>query len=203
MRLLIDNYRTAEHQPGHLRRELTSEEIKNHVAMCLKPGKSKGPDRGPNEVTKIMTDEFQIVKMWVIETLTEDTRRQRATMNGNISQLHKGGGTNKTSDQWPVVLLKSVYHCDCWIINERLKKNVQLSNILEPGQGGGPGRQGHCCGMIINMPRQKVHFVQQEAWTQNERVYRVHIDFKNAFNAMSQAALWQVMSRYMMAPQLG
>jgi len=99
VRLLIDNYRTAEHQPGHLRRELTSEEIKNHVAMCLKPGKSKGPDRGPNEVTKIMTDEFQIVKMWVIETLTEDTRRQRATMNGNISQLHKGGGTNKTSDQ--------------------------------------------------------------------------------------------------------
>ena len=36
---------------------------------------------------------------------------------------------------------------------------------------------------------QKVHFIQQEAWRQGKRVYRVDIDFKNAFNAMSQAAL--------------
>ena len=41
-----------------------------------------------------MTDEeFQIVKMWVKEILTEDTSRQRATMNGTISQLQKDGGT--------------------------------------------------------------------------------------------------------------
>jgi len=32
-----------------------------------------------------MTDEkFQIVKIWVNEILTEDTSRQRATMNGTI-----------------------------------------------------------------------------------------------------------------------
>jgi len=64
VRLLIDTYRTAEHQPGRLRGELTSQEIKKYVAMCLKPGKSTGPDRCPNELTKTMTDEeFQIVKM--------------------------------------------------------------------------------------------------------------------------------------------
>jgi len=40
---------------------------------------------------------------------------------------------------------------------------------------------------------QKVHFIQQEAWRQGKRVYQVDIDFKNAFNAMSQAALLQVM----------
>ena len=32
-----------------------------------------------------------------------------------------------------------------------------------------------------------------KARRQGKRVYRVDIDFKNAFNAMSQAALWQVM----------
>jgi len=37
-----------------------------------------------------MTDEeFQIVKMWVNEILTEDTSQQRETMNGTISQLRK------------------------------------------------------------------------------------------------------------------
>ena len=30
-------------------------------------------------------------------------------MNGTILQLHKGGGTNRPSDQRPVVLLNSVY----------------------------------------------------------------------------------------------
>ena len=54
--------------------------------MCLKPGKSTGLDRCPNEPTKTMTDEeFQIVKMRVNEILTEDTSRQQATMNGTIS----------------------------------------------------------------------------------------------------------------------
>ena len=71
--------------------------------MCLKPGKSTGPDRCTNELTKTMTDEeFQIVKMWVNEILIKDTSRQRATMNDTILQLHKGGGTNKPSDQRPV-----------------------------------------------------------------------------------------------------
>jgi len=91
VRLLIDTYRTAEHQSGCLRGELTSQEIKKYVAMCLRPGKNIGPDRCPDELTKTMTDEkFQIVKMWVNEILTEDTSRQRETMT--ISQLHKGGG---------------------------------------------------------------------------------------------------------------
>jgi len=73
VRLLNDTYRTAQHKPGRLRGELTSQEIKKYVAMCLKPGKTSGPDRCPNELTKTMTDEqFQIVKMWVKEILTED-----------------------------------------------------------------------------------------------------------------------------------
>jgi len=128
VRLLIDIYRTAEHQPGRLRGELTSQEIKKYVAMCLKPGISTGPDRRPNKLTRTMTDEeFQIVKLWVKRILTEDTSRQRATMNGAISQFHKGGGTNKTSDQRPVVLLKIVHELLNYVINERLKK---LSNQL-------------------------------------------------------------------------
>ena len=100
VRLLNDTYRTSEHQPGCLIRELTSQEIKKYLAMCLKPGKSTGPDSCSNEFTKTMTDEeIQVVKIWVNEILTEDTGRQRATMLSTIWQLDKGGGTNTTSDQ--------------------------------------------------------------------------------------------------------
>jgi len=73
-----------------------------------------------------------------------------------------------------------------YVVNERLKKIVKPASILEPGQGG--GRQGRCVGN--NM--QKGHLIQQEARRQGKRVYRVDIDFKNAFNAMSQAALWML-----------
>jgi len=37
VRLLIDTYRTAEHQPGRLGGELTSQEITKYVVMSLKP----------------------------------------------------------------------------------------------------------------------------------------------------------------------
>jgi len=74
-----------------LRGELTSQEINKYFAMCLKPGKSTGPDSFHDELTKTTTDEeFQSVKMWVNEILTEDTSQQQATMNSTISQLHKG-----------------------------------------------------------------------------------------------------------------
>jgi len=36
MGLLTDTYRTAEHQPGRMRGELTSQKINKHVEMCLK-----------------------------------------------------------------------------------------------------------------------------------------------------------------------
>ena len=60
-------------------------------------------------------EEFLIVQAWVYEILTlpenpiDTARQSRSTMNGAISQLHKGGSTNKTSDQRPVVLLNRVY----------------------------------------------------------------------------------------------
>jgi len=106
------------------------------------------------------------VKMWVKEILTENTSRQQATINSTMQVHHsKGGGTNKTSDQRPVVLLNSVYQLLNYVINERLKKIVEPANILEVGQGG--GWQGRCVGIKV----QKVHFIQHEAQRQGKRVY--------------------------------
>jgi hypothetical protein len=41
-----------------------------------------------------------------------------------------------------------------------------------------------------------MEWVTREPLAQGERVYRVDVDFTNAFNAMSQAALWEVMRAY-------
>jgi hypothetical protein len=76
------------------------------------------------------------------------------------------------------------------ILNARLKNIVERAGILKPGQS--LGRQGR--GTDINLT--KLEWVTREALTQGKRVYRVDVDFTNAFNAMSQAALWKVMSAY-------
>ena len=61
------------------------------------------------------------MKMWVNTFLIEDTSQQPAMMIGTISQLHKGGGTKKTSDQRPLlVLLNSWYQLLNYVVNERL-----------------------------------------------------------------------------------
>jgi len=196
-KLKIDAHRTTSGTQGRLRGTLTSQEIAKYVEHCLKPGKAPGPDQCPNELLKTMSDEeFLIVQAWVdkILTLPEKTidtaRQSRSTMNGTISQLHKGGSTNKTSDQRPVVLLNSGYQLLNYINNERLKKIVEHTNVLEPGQGG--GRHGRS----VNTNMQKMHFVTHEAHRQGRQVYRVDIDFRNALNALSQADLWHVMNMF-------
>jgi len=128
--------------------------------------------------------------MWVNEILTEDTSRQRVTMNGTISQPHKGGGTNRPSDQRPVVLLDSVYQLLNYVINERLKKIVEPANILEPGQGG--GRQGRCVGIKCKRCTSSNRKLGDRA----REFIGSTLTFKNAFNAMSQAALSQVMRMF-------
>ena len=187
----IDCFRTAKDTLGRLRGALTNKEIKKYVEHCLKPGKSSSPDKYPNELLKTMTDkEFVIVQERVNEILTLPANthhtgngQKRATMNGTISQLHKGGRTHKTSDQRLVVLLNSVYQLLNYIINKRLKENVEPANLLEPGQGG--GRQGRS----VNGNMQKLYLITNEANRQNKRVYRVDIDFKNVFNAVTGFAL--------------
>ena len=144
------NHAALATRMGRLRGALTSQEIAKYVEHCVKPGKAPGPDKCPNELLKTMSDEeFLIVQAWVNEILTVpektiDTARQsRSTTNGTISQLHEGGSTNKTSDQRPVVLLNSRYQLLNCIINERLKRIVEQTNVLEPGQGGGQAEHQH------------------------------------------------------------
>ena len=60
---------------------------------------------------------------------------------------------------------------------------MEKGGILTPGQGG--GRQGRS--VSINMS--KMERVTTEAQRLMKRVYRVEVDFKNAFNTMNQAAL--------------
>jgi len=141
-------------------------------------------------------EEFLIVQAWVNEILTLhekpiDTALQSwSTMNDTISQLQKGGSTNKTSDQRPVVLLNSGYQLLNCIINDRLKRIVEQTHVLEPEQGmGRPGQS-------VNINMQKIHFVTHEAHRQGKRVYRLDINLRNAFNAMSQEALWHVMNMF-------
>ena len=105
IKLKIDAYRTARGTQGRLRGALTNQEIAKYVEYCLKPGKVPGPDKCPNELWKTMSDvNFLIVQAWVNEIFTlgrNPINTAHKSLSSTISHLHKGGSTNKTSDQRP------------------------------------------------------------------------------------------------------
>jgi len=99
---------------------------------------------GPNEVLKTMLDEeFLIRQAWVNEILTlpektiDTACQSQSTMNSTIFLLHKGGSTNKTSDQRPVVLLNSGYQLLNYIINLRraAEKDRGKNKCVRTGAG--------------------------------------------------------------------
>jgi len=178
---------------ARLRGELTDNEFRKYVDSCLKCNKSTGPDGHSNESIRTMSEmELNLLKTWANKILTTDKGSFRMMtireMSGVISLLHKGGETaDRPSDWRPVVLLNSTNQLIMHILNSRLRNIVERAGLIEPGQAG--GRQGRSTD--INMSR--LSWVTREAQAQGKKVYRVDVDFKNAFNALNQAALWSVM----------
>ena len=173
---------------------VTDNEFRIFVDNCLKANKSPGPDGYPNESVKTMSHtELEILREWANEILAMEKARVMTVeeMNGTIRLLHKGGVTDDRPQDWrPVVLLNCANQLVMHILNARLRNIVEKAGILAPGQSG--GRQGRSTDINLT----KLEWVTREALTQGKRVYRVDLDFTNAFNAMSQAALWAVMRAY-------
>ena len=136
-------------------------------------------------------EQLELIRMWANKILTETGPARSMTvqeMEGHISLLHKGGSTSDKASDWrPVVLLNCTNQLIMHVLNARLREIVERANILEPGQAG--GRRGR--GTDLNLC--KLVWIMQEAQKQERTVVRVDVDFRNAFNAMSQAALWAVM----------
>ncbi len=59
-----------------------------------------------------------------------------------------------------------------------------------PGQDGGRARRG------VDLNQLKLDWITSEAQRLKQRIILIDIDFKNAFNSMSQDALWVVMRAY-------
>ena len=179
---------------ARLRGHVTRDEFQKFVDNFLKNNKSPGPDGVTNECVKTMSsEELEVLRTWVNEILSHDDARRMTIeeMNGTISLLHKGGDTDDQPRDWrPVVLLNCTNQIVMHILNSRLREVVEKAGMLEPGQTG--GRQGRSTD--INLA--KLEWVTREAIRQKKRVFRIDVDFTNAFNAMSQAALWEIMEAY-------
>jgi hypothetical protein len=76
------------------------------------------------------------------------------------------------------------------IINYRLTIITEAENLIVPGQDGGRAGRG------VDLNQLKLDWVTSEAKRLKQRIIRIDIDFKNAFNSMSQTALWAVMRAY-------
>ena len=184
--------RRAKPEDGGLRGDLTKGEWEAYIRTKLRNGKSPGPDKYQNELIKSMTEEgLEILRIWANEVLRGERRMTESELNGTITLLHKGGDTmHLPSDYRPVVLLNSTNQLIAHVINSRLRNIVERAGILEAGQGG--YRQGRSTD--VNM--RKIESITKEAQRSKKRFLRTDIDFRNAYNALSQPALWAILRKY-------
>ncbi len=112
-------------------------------------------------------------------------------MTGRLALLHKGGPKADMSSHWrPVVLLNFTNQIIAYIVNERLTEMVENDHILSQAQGG--FRQNKS----TDINECKLYGITNEAQRLKKRFLRVDIDFKSAFNSMSQASLWVMLEAY-------
>ena len=109
-------------------------------------------------------------------------------LNCSIRLLNKGGDTSDKASDWrPVGLLNVGIQLIHHIINARLTTITEAENLIVPGQDCGmAGRE-----VVLN--QLKLDWITSEEQRLKQRIIRIDIDFKNAFNSMSQSALWAVM----------
>ncbi len=110
-------------------------------------------------------------------------------VHGLVTLLHKGGGsTDRAENYRPVVLLNSLFQLVSYIIQERLVRIVEGSNILDPGQGGFRARLG----CDINM--HKLDFITRETQKKTSNAFvRIDVDFENVFNSVTHENLFAVL----------
>jgi hypothetical protein len=118
-------------------------------------------------------------------TLTDEV------LNCSIRLLHKGGETSdKPSDWLPIGLLNVGIQLLHHVFNYCLTTITVAENIIVPDQDGGRARRG------VDLNQLKLDWITSEAQRLKQRIIQIDIEFKNAFNSMSQDALWAVMRAY-------
>jgi predicted transcriptional regulator len=135
----------------------------------------------------LTAEELAVVRTWADRSL-KDAHSAASVLTDEdlrcaIRLLHKGG---ETSDKPSNVGTQLVHH----VINYRLTIITEVENLIVPGQDGGRAGRG------VDLNHLKLDWITSEAKRLKQKIIRIDIDFKNAFNSMSQSALWAVMRAY-------
>jgi hypothetical protein len=188
-------YAEDEH-PRRIRGPVTDHELDQFRKDRLQLRKAGGPDKSTNEMLRSLTgEELAVVREWADRVLKDaqsaSSNLTDEVLNCSIRLLHKGGETsNKPSDWGPIGLLNVGIQLLHHVINYRLTTITEAENIIVPGQDGGRAGRG------VDLNQLKLDWITSETQRLKQRIIRIDIDFKNAFNSMSQDALWAVMRAY-------
>jgi hypothetical protein len=182
-------YAEAEH-PRRIRGPVTDHELDQFCKERLKLRKAGGLGKSTNELFRSLTsEELAVVREWADRVLQDAQSASSVltddVLNCSIRLLHKGGDTSdKPSDWRPIGLLNVGTQLIHHIINARLTNITEAENLIVPGQEGGRAGRG------VDLNQLKLDWITSEAQRLKQRILRIDIDFKNAFNSMSHSALW-------------
>jgi hypothetical protein len=187
-------YQEEEH-PRRIRGPVTDAELDHFRQDRLQLRKEGGPDTYVNEIIRALTsEELEVIREWADQALRDAKSAEVLTeevLNCTIRLLHKEGDTSDKSSDWrPIALLNVCMQLIHHVVNYRLTVITVVENLIVPGQGGDRAGRG------VDLNQLKLDWITSEAQRRKKQIFRIDIDFQNAFNAMGQSALWAILRAY-------
>ena len=154
----------------------------------LKNNKAPGLDNISAELIKHGGEilEFQlfklIIKIWRVEAIPNDWD------TGNIIPVHKKGDKTVRANYRGITLLPVCYKVLTIIIKEKLEPYIE--NGLGDYQSG--FRKGRSTIDHIFTIRQ----IMEKCWEYNKNIWQIFVDFKQAYDSINRASLWNIMAEF-------
>ena len=154
----------------------------------LKNNKAPGLDNISAELIKHGGEilEFQlfklIIKIWRVEAIPNDWD------TGNIIPVHKKGDRTVCANYRGIMLLPVCYKVLTIIIKEKLDPYIE--NGLGEYQSG--FRKGRSTIDHIFTIRQ----IMEKCWEYNKDIWQIFVDFKQAYDSINRASLWNIMAEF-------
>ncbi len=124
---------------------------------------------------------MEIVREWADRALRDAKRAEILTeevLNCTVCLLHKGSETSDKPRDWkPIGLLNVCMQFVHHVVNCRLTVITEMENITVPSQYGEPA------GRSVDLNQLKLDLITNEPQRLKQRIFRIDIDFKNAFNS--------------------
>ena len=171
-------------------REVTGYEVEQ-VLKKLKNGKAAGMDEIPYEMYKWGGARMVDLLVCLFNAIWTEERVPERWNESRVILLHKGGHKSKKElkNYRPIALMDTVGKIFCMLVNERLKKCIEMNGVLSEEQNGfRVDRRGEDNMYVVRE-------LMEDCKRESKRGYFAFLDIEKAYDRVNREILCMVLNK--------